>query len=169
MELGFRMTIEPPVYSVQQIEFCQMKPVETSNGWVMVRNIDKAREKDSMSIIPLSSEGVLNKWLYAVGECGLALCGGVPIMQALYSAYMRQGVKSRMGDSVAMQSGARMLAKGMSSKWAPISDKARLDVFVAWGYTPDEQVAMEEWYDSLSFGSEPHAIENLEEIDHAPL
>lgn len=169
MGMGFRMTIEDPVYEVQQVEFCQMKPIETSNGWVMVRNLDKAREKDSMSIIPLSSQRVLRKWLHAVGECGLALCGGVPIMQAMYEAYMRQGFKSKMSDSVAMQSGARFLAMGLESKRAPITTKARVDVFKAWGYTPDEQVAMEEWYDSLVFDSTPRLVDNLEEIDHAPL
>lgn len=169
MDCGFRMTIEDPVYEIQQVEFCQMKPVQTSAGWVMVRNLDKAREKDSMSIIPLSNERVLRKWMYAVGECGLALCGGVPIMQALYMNYMRQGEKSKLGDSVAMQSGARMLARGMDVKWQPITDKARLDVFTAWGYTPDEQIAMEEWYDSLQFESQAHAVELLDEIDHAPL
>lgn len=169
MEMGFRMTVEDPVYEVQQVEFCQMKPIETSNGWVMVRNLDKAREKDSMSIIPLKTPNVLRKWLHAVGECGLALCGGVPIMQAMYKAYMRQGFKSKMCDSVAMQSGARFLAMGIESKEAPITAKARLDVFTAWGYTPDEQTALEEWYDSLVFDSVPRPVDNLEEIDHAPL
>lgn len=169
MEMGFRMTVEEPVHEVQQVEFCQMKPVETVNGWVMVRNIDKAREKDSMSIIPLATPNVLRKWLYAVGECGLALCGGVPIMQAMYKAYIRQGFKSRMGDSVAMQSGARLLAMGIESKEAVITAKARLDVFTAWGYTPDEQTALEAWYDALVFESIPRLVDTLEEIDHSPL
>jgi hypothetical protein len=170
LKMGFRMTVEEPVYEMSKIEFCQMRPIETVNGWTMVRNIDKAREKDSMSIIPLTSSSVARKWMYAVGECGLALCGGVPIMQAMYESYMRSGIKSKLGQSVAMQTGAKLLARGLESKSARISDKARLDVFIAWGITPDEQCAMETWYDELEFDlTTERAIDNLEEVYPCPL
>lgn len=168
LKLGFRMTIEPTVADLSAVEFCQMKLVHTGAGPVMVRNIDKAREKDSMSIIPLTSDKIFRKWMYAIGECGLALCSGVPIMQAMYRCYMRHGVPSKLKDSVAMETGARMLARGLCSKVSPVTMEARADVLVAWGYTPDEQMALERYYDTYVPKYEPRGIDELIELRSAP-
>lgn len=167
MELGFRMTVEDTVYELSKVEFCQMKLVHTESGPVMVRNIDKAREKDSMSIIPLKTEKEFRKWIGAIGECGLALCAGVPIMQAMYECYLRHGLVSKMSESVAMQTGARILAKGLVSRHECVSVQARVDVFVAWGYTPDEQRALEQYYDCLVLKHDVHDVDELFEIQPA--
>lgn len=149
-QLGFRMTREPTVDVLEQVEFCQMRPVKMAGGrTTMVRNFNTAREKDSLCIHPLQGPTAMKKWLYAIGECGLALCGGVPIMQAMYKCYMRNGVISNMQNSVQMQSGMRMLAKGLESKAQAVADVTRASFFMAWGYTPDEQVALEKYYDTL--------------------
>lgn len=169
-ELGFRMTVEPPVYNFNQVEFCQMKPIETCNGWTMVRNITKALEKDSISIIPLDSEAVARKWMYAVGECGLALCSGVPIMQAFYSFYMRSGIASNISRNPAMSTGMRRLAVGLEAKRSEVSDLSRENVFAAWGFTPDEQIALEEYYDTLEMNcSEIWDNDELNLFQSAPL
>jgi len=143
---GFRLTIENPVYEIQQIEFCQMHPIRTNKGWRMVRNIQTAREKDSLSIIPLTNSVVMRKWLGAVGECGLAACSGIPIMQELYKMYMKSGLKSNISNDVAMSSGMRFQLGGMESKQTKVLPQSRLDVYIAWGITPDEQVALENYY-----------------------
>lgn len=54
-----------------------------------------------------------------------------------------------MQNSVQMQSGMRMLAKGLESKAQAVADVTRASFFMAWGYTPDEQVALEKYYDTL--------------------
>jgi len=169
IEMGFRMTREPTVSELEQIEFCQMRVLKTSRGNIAVRNFDTAREKDTMCLYPLNSEKAMRKWLYAVGECGLALCGGVPVMQAMYSCYMRNGLPSNIGDSVQMQCGARFLAIGLASKSAFITDDARVSFMAAWDYTPDEQVVLEEYYNGLTIDYHPVAYENLEDIDNSPL
>lgn len=150
-ELGFRMTVEDPVYEFNQVEFCQMRPIRVAAGWTMVRNIPKAREKDSISIIPLDNPKVARKWMYAVGECGLALCSGVPIMQEMYKMYMREGVQSKLGESVAMETGMKMLSIGLDAKEDVVTPEAREHVFTAWGYTPDEQIAIEAHYRGMQF------------------
>jgi len=151
LEMGFRMTVEPPVYELERIEFCQMHPIVTGAGWNMVRNIGTALVKDTMCTMPLDAKSA-RKWMYAVGECGLALTTGVPIMQAFYQAYMRNGnPNSNIGNAVAMASGLRMMRRELASKVTPVSDEARLSVFVAWGITPEEQIALETYYDSWSF------------------
>lgn len=153
---GFRMTVEPPVRDFEQIEFCQMRPIRTSQGWTMVRNIGTALAKDTMSVVPLVNEKVARKWMHAVGECGLALCSGVPILQNFYSAYLREGIaEHNLDKAVQMASGMRMMSHGLESKIGLISDESRLGVYVAWGITPEEQIAIEQHFDGWQYAHEP--------------
>jgi hypothetical protein len=146
LNYGFRMTCEEPCYEVSQIEFCQMHCIRTANGPVMVRNIPTSLSKDAMCTNDLRGAAG-KKWFYAVGECGLALTSGVPVMQSFYSMYCRSGVKSRMGKSVElMNSGLRMMRGSLESKVSWITPEARSDVYCAWGITPDAQVALEKHY-----------------------
>jgi hypothetical protein len=98
--------------------------------------------------------------MHSVGTCGLALCKGVPVMQSFYKAYIREGVddKGRIANAVQSQSGMRFLAQGLKDRSEVITDKARYDVYLAWGITPDEQAAMEEFYDSWGFDYAPTDI-----------
>ncbi len=161
LNMGFRMTVEDPVYELEQIEFCQMKPINTGRGWVMVRNIPTALRKDALCTMSLDGK-TARKWLGAVGECGLALCAGVPVMQELYSAYCREGIDSRMAHSLQMDTGLARMRGSLESKWQQVTDEARLSVFVAWGITPDEQLALEEHYRNWSF--DPSLDEQTQEV-----
>ncbi len=163
-ELGFRMTQEPVVDEFERIEFCQMKPIKTIHGWNMVRNIPTALQKDTLCVMPLDSQSA-PKWMQAVGEGGLALCSGVPVMQSFYLAYLRHGVKSRIADSVWMDSGLSRMRGDMESKAAEVTDEARLSVFTAWGITPDEQLALEEYYDNWCFTGQA----DIEASEHTPI
>lgn len=169
LEMGLRMCAEAPVYDLQMVEFCQMRPIRVCGVWTMVRNIDTAREKDTISIIPLSTEKMCRKWMHAVGTCGLALCDGVPIMSAFYKYYTRNGIESKVSDCVSMQSGMQMMSQRMEFTGKEITDEARYDVFVAWGITPDEQVAIEEHLTSLQFVYEVRTIEDLDDCHMADL
>lgn len=169
LELGFRMTVEPPVYILSQVEFCQMRCIRTLRGPLMVRNFDTAREKDSASFLPLAGEQETRKWLWAVGECGLALTGGVPVFQEFYKWYMRHGVAGRTDKSVQMETGAMFLARRLDVKECEISDDARIDFMDAWGMTPDEQVLLEQYYAGLGFRYSKIHIDNYDQVHGAPL
>lgn len=169
MRLGFRMTVEPPVYRFADVEFCQMHPIYTLQGWTMVRNFQVAREKDSLSIIPLSSEKIFRKWIHAVGEGGLALTSGVPVFQSMYQCYIRNGVPSNIGKSPAMASGARFMSVGMEARVMEIIPLARVTFFEAWGVTPDEQVVLEEYFSSLVLQYGCRAIDIFTEYQNSPL
>jgi len=160
LEMGFRMKVEETITDFQKLEFCQMKPVQISEGWTMVRNITTALTKDTMCLVPVTNETGIRKWMYSVGVCGLALCRGVPVMQAFYNAYIRNGIddKGRIANAVQSQSGMRFLAQRLGNRSDVITDKARYDVFLAWGISPDEQVAMETFYDSWGFDYAPTDI-----------
>lgn len=169
LQLGFRMTREAPASKLEQIEFCQMRCIRTSTGPIMVRNWTTAREKDSMCLFPLDNAAAMQKWLWAVGECGLALTGGIPVMQEMYKCYMRNGVISKMNEAVHMQCGAMFLRKGMDSKELPVSDEARVSFMEAWDITPDEQYALEEYYMQLNISYGVDQVENLDQIFSSPL
>ncbi len=160
LELGFRMTVEPPVEDFQQMEFCQMRPIRCCSGWTMVRNIKTALTKDTLCTLPLTGEVGIRKWLHSVGTCGLALCGGIPIMQSFYQAYVREGIddNGRIENAVQSQSGMRMLARNLKARDMVVSDAARYDVWIAWGITPDEQRAMEEYFAAWKFDYAPTDI-----------
>lgn len=161
LKLGFRMTREPTARRLEEVEFCQMRVIDTSRGKIAVRNFDTAREKDSMCLFPLDSKTAMQKWLFSIGECGLALCGGVPIMESMYRCYMRNGLDtSKMADSVQMQSGMQFLRVRLEAKEAVITPEARVSFMSAWGYTPDEQRALEEYYDNLVIDHTVNPIDN---------
>jgi len=149
-EMGFKMTIEESVYDINKIEFCQMRPIWNGECYTMVRNIKTALMKDSLCTLPIPNEKFFKKWLYAVGECGLAICSGIPIMQSFYNAYLRSGGNNggNLHNDNRMLCGTRFLAAGLKSINRDIVARSRDEVFCAWGITPDEQVAMEEYFDN---------------------
>lgn len=169
LKLGFRMTREPTVDRLPSVEFCQMRPIVVHNGWRMVRNFETAREKDSLCLLPLNSQKAMQKWLYAVGECGLALCSGIPVLQSMYLCYMRNGIASRMGEAVQMQSGMRLLSKGMEHKQSRVLDGTRVAFMEAWDLTPEEQIALEDYYDELIIEYSNDTLDNFIEIAKSPL
>jgi len=169
LTLGFRITVEPAVDVFEQIEFCQMHPVVMPTVCRMVRNFTTSREKDTIALLDIGKPLAYAKWMGAVGEGGLALCSGIPVLQSFYHAYARVGVASNIINAVQMQCGALFLRIGMQAKIEPVRSITRSSFYAAFGITPDEQVSLEEYYDkiSLKFGGEA-AIDNLLSIPPSP-
>lgn len=144
LELGFDMKIEDPVYCFEEIEFCQSKPVWTPQGWLMVRKVQDSMSKDSISIKPLDGPKVFKRWMRAVGECGLSLCGGIPIMQEMYKKYTDiAGDVDPLNDPT-METGLAMLARGMDRGYSSIHPLTRLSFWRAFGIPIARQIALEE-------------------------
>lgn len=148
LEMGFRMVAEEPVYRMHEIEFCQMHPIEIGDECRMVRNIPMSIRKDTMTVHPLTNKKHRAKWLTAVGACGLWLVGGVPVVQDFYQAYQRLGCHavSGMVDDPTFATGMRLMARGVREQYREPDAWTRVQVFEAWGITPDEQCALEEYY-----------------------
>jgi hypothetical protein len=155
LRMGFRMLSEKPVYQMSQIEFCQMRPIEMPDGSCrMVRNIPTALRKDSLCTIALDTAKGVRGWMTAVGTGGIALTGGVPVIQNFYRAMVRlgNGTVSKVATELARHSGMAILAAaGAHVCFAEPSAETRLQVYVAWGITPDQQLAFENYYDQLEF------------------
>jgi len=154
LEMGFRMTIEAPVYDFERIEFCQSHPLYDGSDYTMVRNL-RAFDKDACCLVPIESEYTLREWLAAVGDAGMSLTGGIPVWQDFYSVYQRSAgalssVKRRVGagflNQSAFETGMMMSAQGMERKYGEVSARARLGFWVAFGIVPDHQEALEAQY-----------------------
>jgi len=142
---GFRMTVERPVRELCEVEFCQMHPLLISGSWTMVRNIPTAVAKDACTVLPITNLKTMQKWHTAIADGGLAAYTGVPILGEFYRMLLRNGKGRSSGilNSVQMQTGMRMLTRGVSRRCDTVTDEARQQVFQAWNITPDEQVALE--------------------------
>jgi len=145
-ELGFKMKVERPVHTLEQLEFCQTHPVFDGAQWRMVRGIN-ALSKD---LVCVKGPDEFLPWVYAIGECGLALTDGIPVFAELYHYMQRIGRKSRISHHHQFTGmGMARLAYRMQYTGKPITEEARYSFYLAFGITPDMQTALEDMYRSL--------------------
>lgn len=156
LDYGFNLEIEKPVYELEHIEFCQSRPLMVDeNKCRMVRNVRTSLAKDSVSILPLRTEKEARSWSRAVGECGLSLTSGIPVVSSFYNLFMKASDKA-MKLSDTQLTGMNMLAKGMGKACfkAP-SALARLSYYKAFGVPPEVQIQQERHFDNLEINYKP--------------
>lgn len=156
LDYGFRVVEEDRVDVFERILFCQTQPV-WAHGWVMCRH-PRMIAKDLTYIGPRESDRL---WLDAIGQCGIALADGVPVLSAFYQSLIDgSSLWSDIKKSNHYSCGFTNLAKGMTCEGLPIDDAARLSFFNAFGVLPDEQIAIElsmgplgklEWLDEKEY------------------
>jgi hypothetical protein len=150
VEMGFTMKVEGSVDVFERIQFCQMQPVYDGSKYVMVRNPIVSIAKDAISIKPLDSKSMFQKWIGAVGEGGVSLTGGIPILQSFYCCLERGSGGKRLKDDPTQETGWWYLSRGMSRKVSKVSSQARYSFHLAFDISPDLQIAVEEYYDSYT-------------------
>jgi len=84
---GFTMKVEPSVYALEQIEFCQMHPVLTTttkgDRYRMCRNPLTALVKDTV-VLKDVPDRLLTAYTSELGRAGKVMYGGLPIYRELY-------------------------------------------------------------------------------------
>jgi hypothetical protein len=149
-ELGFRMKIEKSVYELEHIDFCQSRPVWTESGYLMVRNPHTSLSKYATCKTNLTSVKDWLGWAAAVGQGGLAVAGGIPVLQNYYRSLVRasKGARPMIGaiDEWTLENKYR----GMNREFQEVHYKSRASFWAAFGVTPDEQISVERYYDALS-------------------
>lgn len=151
LEFGFNMKVETPVDRLEEIEFCQSHPVFDGQKWVMVRNYRTCMSKDACCVVKDYGWGVdAERWLASVGECGLSMCGGIPVMQEYYAAFQRNGGEAREIACV-QETGMAMLAKGLHREVREPTEAARISFYNAFGLLPSAQIALEEMLRGVKF------------------
>lgn len=180
LDFGFTLTREAPCYRLEEVEFCQFQPVRVATGWRMVRNPKIAMSKDCVSLVDWSTEVGFRSWASAVSQCGVSLTSGVPVWESWYRYLGRVGSIQRAGVSERVhESGAARWARGVQA--CDVSDEARASFYFAFGITPDAQVELERYYDSLTdvtavtpvmWSTQPHQLDRenpltLLQVHHA--
>lgn len=151
---GFEMQVEDTVFELEQVEFCQSRPVHLgSNNWMMVRNIWKAMRNDWLNINS-SSYASLNDRLAATGRCGLALYADVPVLGAMYSRMTQIQHNTEVVNRLLNEhfSGIgrtwRMFAS-QHRRYPVLEPEARVSLYKAFGILPDHQVELERQFRAL--------------------
>lgn len=148
LSFGFEMEVERPVYSVEEIEFCQMNPLVVGEGYTMVRNPFAAISKDTMCL------GMNYKaypdWVRVVGQAGLSLYGDIPCFATLYSRMAREGKPTNIRNQGIMETGFLRMCRGGIR--GPVLDVTRVSFYAAFGIWPALQRAIEDKFDQLQFG-----------------
>nr|UQB76150.1 RNA polymerase [Flumine tombus-like virus 42] len=164
LQLGFNMAIEPPSWSLEEIEFCQCRPVYDGTKYTMCRNPLTAIAKDSVYLKSTDYFATYNAWLDAVGTGGIALAGGLPVFNSFYSMYKKYGSKTWYSrwrkqhrslegvDDVLPWFMRQTGLQGRREARSP-TPESRASFYYAWGVTPDEQVELEKYYDTLSLNT----------------
>lgn len=146
LEFGFKMKVEDPVDVFERIEFCQAHPIWDGDKWIMVRNPNTTLAKDACCVVKDYGWGKSAlEWMRAVGECGLAMTGGVPVVQEHYAALLRNGStasRKRQLD-VVNETGMAMLSRGCNRGYSGVKEAARISFYDAWGVLPSHQEAYE--------------------------
>lgn len=154
LRFGFEMEVEEPAYVLEQIEFCQCRPIQLSaQEWMMVRNIHKAMKHDWICITSrdwCTTEEIL----VATSSCGLALYGDVPVLGVMYDAMSRF---EHRPDRVKRLDSARDGWRGhlTGHRKFPVDETvARVSLYKAFNIMPDEQVHLENTYRAF----DPHKL-----------
>lgn len=154
LEFGYTMKVEAPAFCMEHIEFCQMRPVRIGGDWVMVRDPRKSLAKDSICLSGARPGKSWDRWLAAVGECNLALCGGVPVMQEFASLFVRESHGAPVDKHhVLREAGSYFLRRGLHPKVLPVDDEARYSFWKAFGILPDTQIDLERILKGTSLGA----------------
>lgn len=149
-KLGFVMKVEAMVDVLEQVSFCQTSPIYDGANWRMVRDPRMSLSKDATIIGYENATRHLSNHLLQLGTCGLSLTWGIPLLQSYYSA-LRRGQHPSHGynDEAFKNSGFYQMSLGLSAKWEPVSDAARVSFYRAFGIVPDLQIEAEKYYDKL--------------------
>jgi hypothetical protein len=163
LKMGYKMKLEGNIaHCIEQITFCQLRPVRTPTGYTMVRDL-KCIVKDAASLQP-NLDGIY-AWMGAVGECGLALAGDIPVYGAIYAAYARVGKTGRVKNHNNFRNtGMAIASRGMNrAAHGPVADITRVSFYLAFGISPSQQVYVEERYNAIELGvdAQPYMLHHL--------
>lgn len=149
-ELGFRMKVDGPYNTFEEIVFCQTQPVWDGKQYRMVRQFPLAIDKDCCTVLPITTPKAMDHWFYDIYQCGQVLTDGIPVYSAFYSMFKRWNfVKKGFNLDISVNFGEMERQRGLVYTGAEITPEARYSFWLAFGVTPDEQRALEHTYDTM--------------------
>jgi hypothetical protein len=136
---GFKSVVEV-VTELEQVDFCQSKPIQVDGKWRMVRNPWRAVSRSSCSVRRYQGEA-WRKLLAAMADSELACSDGVPMLQA-WALYLRRcsaGASPLPGE---ISYRARLESKPVVRGVMP---STRDSFAIAFGVDPHTQLEFEQW------------------------
>jgi hypothetical protein len=155
-EMGFTMKVEKPVTIFEEVEFCQTRPVFDGVKWRMTRDPRICTDKDLICIKSVQTEHEWKNRCQAIADGGRAAYGDLPVYWAFYQAL---NVGGKAVKTERLQCGFDFLAHGLKHRFAKPTQESRLSFFLAFGITPDEQEAIEEFYFGLNLVYQPGPLD----------
>jgi hypothetical protein len=149
LDFGIQMKWEGSTSVFEEIEFCNTRPVFDGSMWRMIRVPHVAMAKDSLTLRNPKTPEAVNALRNANGWCGLSLAGNMPVY---WRYYWRMVCGNR--PETELTEGKHYLANGLEPVHARPTHEARLSFFRAFKITPENQVALEYYYETLNISDE---------------
>lgn len=171
---GYRMTVEAPVYELEGMEFCQSRVVMRGQTPVMMRNLTNSFLKDPMCLLPTQGPSVMQKWYKAVGDCGLSITSGMPVLQEYYKMFVRAGKDYSDGFLQHVHKNTSHLArmKGLQVKERAVEALTRCSFYFAFGMLPAYQIELERLFRNTELLSDvvclSHEDLTVDKFDNCP-
>jgi hypothetical protein len=147
LQCGFTLKVDGIVDEFELIDFCQCRPVFDGSVWVMVRNPSTCIPKDLLTSKLFRRDVDRYAHMRAIADCGIALCGGIPVMQSFYMMYRR--IAGNVPVAVLERNGFYHLARNMTRGVSVVSDEARISFYKAFGIDIDTQYVLESYFDHI--------------------
>lgn len=153
---GFLLEMEEPVYEFEQIEFCQTKPVFDGRVWRMCRVPQTVFKKDTICTVGIPNIRMWRKWLAAVGDGGEHLTRGLPVLPQFYAMFKRAGISYTQAEFQRFFNNTSIFQSrhNLATFHKLVTWEARVSFHSAFGILPDDQVALEAYFNSVSIGSD---------------
>lgn len=169
LRYGIDMTTDGVYTSLEQVEFCQARPVELSSGWTLVPRVTKRLYSDLITTKNVTSAKVFRKQVGAIAGCGMAWAGDVPVFNAFYDWMGRAAVPWVPEEGDYYHKFRDCLMKGMAKRRVEPTPESRASFYAAFDITPEEQIALEEHYDTAPLMPDHSAGFQREESAHCSL
>lgn len=158
-KFGYIMEIGELAYDMEEIDFCQTRPVFDGSSWRMVRDPRNSCTKDTISIHPFNSVKDYCAYTDSIGTGGLSATGGIPMLQEYYTAMIRLSqsnlpkgydLSKRRIEQTQLINGFYYMRRGMNKKYSLVTDQARISFWKAFGVKPDVQLELEAEYRAIN-------------------
>jgi hypothetical protein len=157
LRYGFNMVTEAPVYKLEELEFCQSKPVCVNGKYRMVRRPD-CISKDSHTLLSMLGPEDVKSYMSAVAQCGLVLNAGVPVLESFYKCLYRSSGYKKVSEAyiknvISYGTEERLMGR-RAHKPEPITLGTRMSYWESHGVDPRIQQIVERYYDNLTVSAQ---------------
>lgn len=148
---GFYTEIDSIATSFEQIEFCQMHPIQYQpDKYVMARNILAVLQKDTTTIKNYNTDDQRRAYMKAIADSGLAMAGGLPFYTQYYTAINRGSEGKRKQNITIERNGMYYMARGMNLKEMDVDyDLALLSISSAFNISTFQIHRLESLFDQM--------------------